>query len=205
MFNKLMLAVKRLARQCLRPLLRRKRFMMRDSDMGRDSLIKLVESLPGGSSMVMIEVGSYRGESAQIFLGTNRFSRIYCIDPWKMYYDANDGAAFTDMAVVEQDFDQRVGGDDRVVKVKGTIDTFLEQYPDVKIDFAYVDGCHTYEAVKHDLQRILSTCPPRVAVGGHDYADSPWEGVKRAIQECVGDPDAIFPDTSWVKHQRDPL
>ena len=173
--------------------------MMRDSDIGRDSLIKLVESLPGDSPMVMIEVGSYRGESAQIFLGTNRFSRIYCIDPWKMYYDANDGAAFTDMAVVEQDFDHRVGGDDRVVKVKGTIDTFLEQYPDVKIDFAYVDGCHTYEAVKHDLQRILSTCPPCVAVGGHDYADSPWEGVKRAIQECVGDPDAIFPDSSWVK------
>lgn len=202
MFNGFILAIKRLARQCLRPLLRRKRFLMRDSDTGRNALMALVGSLPSERPLVMIEVGSYRGESAQIFLGTNRFSRIYCIDPWKMYYDANDGAAFTDMAAVERDFDQRVGGDERVVKVKGTIDTFLEQYPDVEIDFAYVDGCHTYEAVKHDLSRILSTCPPRVAVGGHDYADKLWEGVKQAIEECVGKPDKVYPDTSWIKFQQ---
>ena len=201
MLNRFIMAVKRLARYCLKPVLRRKRFMMRDSEIGRGALVSLVESLPSDNPMVMIEVGSYRGESAQIFLGTNRFSRIYCIDPWKMYYDANDGAAFTDMSEVEKDFDQRVGGDCRVVKVKGTIDDFLSAYPDIKIDFAYVDGCHTYEAVKHDLQCILSSCPPHVAVGGHDYADNLWEGVKRAIKECVGNPDAVFPDTSWVKYR----
>ena len=201
MLNKLVMALKRLARHCLRPILRRKRFMMRDSEIGRKSLLSLIESLPSEGPMIMIEIGSYRGESAQIFLSTNRFSRIYCIDPWKMYYDANDGAAFTDMAAVERDFDERVGGDKRVIKVKGTIDTFLEQYPDIKIDFAYVDGCHTYDAVKHDLQCILSSCPPRVAVAGHDYADKLWEGVNRAIEECIGKPDKVFPDTSWCKYQ----
>ncbi len=193
-------ALVRFARYCLRPLLRRKRSLMRGTEIQRTALIKLVESLPSSKPMVMIEVGSYRGESAQIFLGTNRFSRIYCIDPWKMYYDANDGAAFTDMAEVERDFDQRVGVDSRVVKVKGTIDTFLEQYPDVSIDFAYVDGCHTYDAVKHDLKCIMSACPPRVAIGGHDYEKS-WEGVRNAIEECLGKPDNVFPDTSWVKYQ----
>ena len=193
-------ALVRIARQCLRPLLRRKRSLMRGTETERKALISLVESLPTESPMVMIEVGSYRGESAQLFLGTNRFSRIYCIDPWKMYYDVNDGAAFTDMAEVERDFDQRVGTDERVVKVKGTIDTFLEQYPDVAIDFAYVDGCHTYEAVKHDLQCIMSACSPRVAIGGHDYEKS-WEGVRNAIEECLGKPDNVFPDTSWVKYQ----
>lgn len=193
-------ALVRLARYCLKPLLRRKRSLMRGTETQRTALIKLVESLPSSKPMVMIEVGSYRGESAQIFLGTNRFSRIYCIDPWKMYNDANDGAAFTDMAEVERDFDQRVGVDSRVVKVKGTIDTFLERYPDVSIDFAYVDGCHTYEAVKYDLQRIMSNCLPRIAVGGHDYEVS-WEGVRRAIEETLGQPDAVFADTSWVKYQ----
>ncbi len=192
-------ALVRIARQCLRPLLRRKRSLMRGTEIERKALISLVESLPTDSPMVMIEVGSYRGESAQLFLSTNRFSRIYCIDPWKMYYDANDGAAFTDMAEVERDFDQRVGTDERVVKVKGTIDTFLERYPNVAIDFAYVDGCHTYEAVKHDLQCIMSSCPPRVAIGGHDYEKS-WEGVRNAIEESLGKPDNVFPDTSWVKY-----
>lgn len=198
MFDRLVKALKRMARRCLKPFLRKKRFMMRDSETGQKALVSLVESLRCDKPMVMIEVGSYRGESARIFLDTNRFSRIYCIDPWQMYYDDNDGAAFTDMEAVERDFDNRTGIDERVVKVKGTIDTFLEKYPDVEIDFAYVDGCHTYDAVKHDLKMILSSRRPRVALAGHDYVGI-WEGVKRAIVESIGTPDAIFPDGSWVK------
>ena len=193
--------LKRIARFCFRPLLRRKRFMMRDSDVSRQSLVDLVKSLPSDRPMIMVEVGSYRGESASIFLATNRFSKIFCVDPWEMFYDPDDGAAFTDMVEVEHDFDRRVGSDSRIVKVKGTIDTFLERYPGVKIDFAYVDGCHTYEAVKHDLKQILSACQPRVAVAGHDYSAGLWEGVARAINESVGNPDVVFPDTSWVKYK----
>ena len=199
MLKKLDKMVKRIARQCLKPLLRRKRSMMRATEVEKQSLIDLVKSLPADGNMVMIEIGSYRGESAQIFLGTNRFSRIYCIDPWKMYYDNDDGAAFTDMAEVERDFDRRVGGDQRIVKIKGTIDDFLEMHADEKIAFAYVDGCHTYKAVKHDLQQILTHCRPSIAVGGHDYTDAGWDGLKRAVGEAVGIPDKVFPDTSWVK------
>ena len=127
-------ALLRIARQCLRPLLLRKRSLMRGTETERKALISLVESLPTDKPMVMIE---------------------------------------------------------------GTIDTFLERYPNVAIDFAYVDGCHTYEAVKHDLQCIMSACPPRVAIGGHDYE---WEGVRNAIEECLGKPDNVFPDTSWIKY-----
>ena len=199
MFLKLKLAILRIARWFLRPLLRRKKSLMRPTEDSRKALISLVESLPCDRPMVMIEVGSYRGESAQVFLGTNRFSRIYCIDPWKMYYDANDGAAFTDMAFVENDFDQRLGGDDRVIKVKGTIDTFLEKYPDVEIDFAYVDGCHTYDAVKHDLRQIMTCRKPKVAISGHDYYSN-WQGLRAAIEESLGKPDAVFSDSSWVKY-----
>ena len=117
-----------------------------------------------------------------------------------MFYDENDSAAFTDMAFVENDFDQRLKGDDRVVKVKGTIDTFLEQYPDVEIDFAYVDGCHTYDAVKHDLHQIMTHRRPKVAISGHDY--NTWGGVTQAIEESLGKPDAVFSDSSWVKYQQ---
>lgn len=203
MFKRLMSKVRKWkwARRYIRPWYVRfgKSRYMRTTDAERHSLVELVEALPGEGQLVMIEVGSYRGESAEIFLGTNRFSRIYCIDPWKGNYDSNDWSSFTNMAEVERDFDKRVGGDGRIVKVKGTIDTFLEQYPDVEVDFAYVDGCHTYEAVKYDLQKVMANRRPRVAVGGHDYCDKDWEGVRRAIEECIGRPDARFADTSWVK------
>ena len=205
MFGRLMLAVRRMkwVRQYIRPLYYRlnpRKSLMRADSYARDALVELVGSLPSNRQMVMVEVGSFRGESAEIFLNTNRFSRIYCIDPWKNFYDKNDWASFSNMAKVERDFDRRVGGDERVVKVKGTIDTFFERYPNIALDFAYIDGCHTYDAVKHDLTKIMTTSRPRVAVAGHDFLEKEWEGVTRAVKECIGSPDAVFPDTSWVKY-----
>jgi hypothetical protein len=146
--------------------------------------------------MTMVEIGSYRGESAQEFLNTGRIARIYCVDPWRMFYDADDGTSYTDMAQVERDFDWRHGGDSRVVKVKGTVDTFIKRHPDAQVDFAYVDGCHTYEAVSHDLKQLMAHSRPAVAIGGHDYN---LDGVVRAVGEVLGKPDAVFPDNSWVK------
>ena len=45
----------------------------------------------------MIEVGSYQGESAEIFCMTGAINSIWCIDPWCSGYDSNDEASKTDM------------------------------------------------------------------------------------------------------------
>lgn len=119
--------LKRVARQILRPWLRQKKFDMRPNQMSRDGLISLLERAHVMDG-VMVEIGSYQGESAEIFLASGRIRRIYCVDPWQMYYDPDDGAAFTDMARVEADFDRRLSKDSRVVKVKGTIETFIERF-----------------------------------------------------------------------------
>lgn len=191
--------LKRIARQILKPFLRFKKFDMRPNDMSRDALVSLLEKA-GVTDGVMVEIGSYQGESAEVFLKSGRIRKIYCVDPWQMYYDPDDGAAFTDMARVEADFDRRLAGDARVVKVKGTIDTFVGKYADVfkEIDLVYVDGLHTYEGVKYDIETIMKHFRPRVALAGHDFSDA-WPGSKRAVRETLGEPDAVLPDTSWLK------
>lgn len=180
-----------------------KEWYMRGDDKSRMALIDLITAVPGvaGAGIVMVEIGSYRGESAEIFLSTGRVSKIYCVDPWQMNYDPNDWAASTNMENVEKDFDRRFAGDERVVKVRGTIDTFVREYSDrgVVCDFVYVDGCHTYDAVKHDLKVTIDSVKPRFAVGGHDYNDC-WKALKKAVEESVGFPDRTFEDTSWLKH-----
>lgn len=191
--------MKRLARQILRPVLRFKKIEMRSNESSRKALRDLVAKV-GRDNLTMVEVGSYRGESAEVFLSSGKVSKIYCVDPWEMYYDADDGAAFTDMKKVEADFDRRHKDDPRVIKVKGTIDTFAEQFAGkVNVDLVYIDGLHTYEGVKHDIEIARTKIKPAVAIAGHDYNPGSWDGSARAVREAFSAPDAVFSDTSWLK------
>jgi len=100
------------------------------------------------------------------------------------------------MAKVEADFDARMskyGG--RVRKFKGTLQQlFQEGVPSA--DFVYVDSCHTYDGCKADVLTALAAKP--AYIGGHDY-NGGFQGVVDAVNETVGAPDKVYPDTSWIK------
>ncbi|MBR4653627.1 MAG: class I SAM-dependent methyltransferase [Kiritimatiellae bacterium] len=190
----------RLARRCVRRRYFNRTVAMREDPAAREGLRDMIDWWGDARNLVMVEIGSYSGESAEIFLASGKVAKLYCVDPWRMDYDPNDVAAFTDMERIERIFDDRFAGETRMFKVKGTIDDMaarLETHPE-KVDVVYVDGCHTYEAVRHDLTVALSMIRPRLFICGHDYSDE-WEGAKRAVEEVVGAPDAIFRDTSWGK------
>lgn len=196
----LWLAFTRWVRWCLRRRYFGRTVAMRMTPESRQGLQDLIEWWGDVRGLTMVEIGSYQGESAQMFLASGKVERLYCVDPWQMEYDRNDVASFTDMARIERVFDSRFAGEKRIVKIKGTIDDLIariESSPD-RIDVVYVDGCHTYDAVKYDLTMTMSKIKPRLFVCGHDYTDL-WEGSKRAVQEVVGVPDAVFRDTSWGK------
>ena len=57
--------------------------------------------------LTVVEVGSYAGESMEMFTKTGLVSKMYCIDPWQPGWDGNDPAAQTDMAEAEAMFDKR--------------------------------------------------------------------------------------------------
>lgn len=152
----------------------------------------------GKSGLTLVEIGVYRGQSTECFLDSGIFSKIYCIDPWKEGYDPNDAASSTDMEAVESDFDNRVGSDDRVVKLKGVLDDYDGYFADKEIDVVYIDACHKYENVKNDIESAMRILKPRVAICGHDYSDW-WKGVKRAVNDTLSSPDMTFVDSSWIK------
>lgn len=144
----------------------------------------------------MIEVGSYSGESAEIFMNTGKVSELFCIDPWQAGYDNTDKASFSDMSKVEASFDIRMAKyGKRVHKYKGTLQQFSQiGFP--QVDFIYIDACHTYEGCKKDLITALTS--GSFYIGGHDY-NSNFPGVINAVKECIGAPDKLYPDTSWLK------
>jgi hypothetical protein len=140
------------------------------------------------------EIGSYTGESTEIF--ASRFRYVYAVDPWMDDYDPNDAACHhAPFSEVEKAFDQRILRYPNVQKVKGKSSDIIPK-SNTKFDVVYIDGMHTYDAVKQDIIDCYSKV--NFAIAGHDYNDD-WQGVKKAVHEVLGQPDYVFKDSSWLK------
>ena len=162
----------------------------------RQGLLDFIATLPDVKGMRMIEVGSYAGESAEMFAESGKFSEIVCIDPWQAGYDDADEASRSNMAAAEAAFDRVARRYPRIItKYKGTLAEFRKAHPDFCADIVYIDACHTYEGCKADIVEALKLEPKIIA--GHDYAH--WcEGVVRAVDEVLGKPQMRFQDGSWM-------
>lgn len=171
---------------------------MRD-EASKRGLVDMV-NYTGLDGMVIVEVGSYAGESADVFASMGNVREIWCIDPWSPGYDENDIASGSDMSAAESEFDKvcaKHGG--KIRKFKGTLDDFLCADLGVFPDLVYIDAKHEYESVLEDIRSSLKMNPEFIS--GHDYSEC-WKGVVKAVDEKFSFPDETFRDTSWIKRIR---
>ena len=151
----------------------------------RRGLQKLIDDLPSG--LVMIEIGCYRGESTEMFMLSGKVERLYAIDPWRHKHP------------VEKAFETQIKlHRNKIRKLKGIIDDFVSQLP--AVDFIYIDGNHSYESVRNDIEKSLTKLKTRGIMSGHDYNRKleRLKGVPKAVDEILGLPDKVYDDTSWV-------
>ena len=101
-----------------------------------------------------------------------------------VYYDV--GTSFTELSEEYKDISN-------VAIVKSNSITFLGSQPDNTYDIIYIDGDHSYNGVKLDLQLAYNKIKNGGYIMGHDYdmnmkkAKNVYNfGVKRAVTEfCV--------------------
>lgn len=179
--------------------------------------------LVGKKNLVGIEIGSYGGESTEMFLNSGAFKSFYCIDPWMAEFDPNDPTSDDGLSIAEQVFDQRFKDNKIIKKVKmlsnnaiNMIDTWFQ---DQEVDFIYIDGDHRYEAVFDDIAHYSPLVKIGGIISGHDYVDKTTIdkfgeipihilGVAKAVNQyfmCF--PDKRYDDFSWayVKNKPHPI
>jgi len=158
----------------------------------RQGLRDLVETLPECDTMV--EVGSFAGESTEIFAESGKFKKIYAIDPWdEGYLKLIPKKHSHTMRDVRKEFDKRMARFDFIVPMQMTGTEAAILIGDV--DFVYIDGLHDYDSVLEDLQVWI---PRTKIIAGHDYTNPKPNGVKKAVLETLGQPDKIFKDWSFI-------
>lgn len=168
--------------------------------IGLQDMLDWIKSTCGKdfSEMEMVEIGCYVGDSTEIF-AKNGFKKIHCIDPWKNGYDDKDAASFQhDMKIIENQFNRLVEKYLNIAKYKMKSDDALPLFKNKSLFLIYIDGLHTYDGVKNDMNKWIYKLQPNGFLCGHDYQGK-FPGVIQAVNEQLGDPDMTFRDTSWTK------
>lgn len=175
-----------------------KLLLMRDTNgkRGLNDLINYINRFSSTKNMTMIEIGSYVGESTEIF--SKNFKHVISIDPFINDYDSNDLACeYMDLDKVYNIFKEKINSLDNVTHIRKTSDEAIESIND-KVGFVYIDGLHTTEQIKRDIKNYKLLIKEGYFLGGHDYTPY-WQNLINGIDEMLGSPDNTFTDGSWIK------
>lgn len=167
--------------------------------------LEILISQINGENLTLVEIGSYMGESMEIFAKSGKFSKIICIDPWINGFDDTDQCSH-DCENAENNFDQRKLNFDFVEKIKDKNENVVFKFEDKSLDMVYVDGKHTPEDVRKDIESWLPKIKDSGYISGHDWY---LKGgiLQESITSAIGVPDFICGhpihgtegDGSWVK------
>lgn len=151
--------------------------------------------LPTGGTAV--EIGVWHGDFSKMILNLIKPKKLYLIDPWANVTDDSHSEAFVGrtedekmeriFGKVQNRFKKHIEAGRVEIRREWSVPA-LQKFDDDSIDFAYVDGDHSYEGVKADLVALF----PKMRVGGvmafDDYHRRGWwgDGVIRAINEFLG-------------------
>ena len=118
---------------------------------------------------MLVELGTHSGESYFAFCQSAQENHVpatcYAVDTWKG--DAQCGFypedVYADVFRHNQEFYS-----DFSYLIRATFDEAVDRFVDGSVDLIHFDGFHSYEAVKHDLERWRPKLSPRGVAIFHD-------------------------------------
>jgi len=141
------------------------------------------------NDLVGVEIGTYEGSNAHNMLRTNqKIKMLYLVDPYEIYAKyKNDADPITSMGSshIEDVFIKAQNKlkkyEERLFFIRKYSNDAVNDIPE-KIDFIYIDGNHSYDFVKQDIDLFFNKVKDGGVIGGHDYDES-FPGVIKAAKE----------------------
>ncbi|MBP8926767.1 MAG: class I SAM-dependent methyltransferase [Pseudomonadales bacterium] len=165
---------------------------------GRNARKVLLGMLPKNG--VGAEIGVHLGGFSEQILGHAAPRKLILIDPWLYFPDPEyqqswygesgaQGQAEMDQRYekVCTRFEEQIAAG-RIEVQRGLSQDVLAGLPDDHLDWIYIDGDHSYEAVKRDLELSFAKVRNGGFIAGDDYQLGKWwkDGVVRAVNEFIG-------------------
>lgn len=120
---------------------------------------------------IWLEIGSNIGESTLIISSFPHINKLYCIDP---FYEEEQYIQF------KQRIKHKLS---KIEIIRKKSEEIYSSFTD-KIDVIYIDGNHSYESVKNDLEFSYNIVRRNGFICGHDYSKA-FDGVVHAVNEFI--------------------
>ena len=151
-----------------------------------------------------MEIGVHRGNFSAKILSVAAPRKLHLVDPW-LFRDepaysralygragALEGQKTVDerYQAVEERFAEAISAG-RVMVHRARSAEVLGQFADNSLDWIYIDGDHTFEAVRIDLDLAYRKVRPGGFIFGDDYGKSGWwdNGVTKALHQFLVESD----------------
>jgi hypothetical protein len=111
-------------------------------------------------------------------------SHHYLVDNWGTLPTTGDGAFDQHWhdANYHKSINRMEPFKDKITILRGITWRMDQHVNDETLDLVYLDACHTYEAVKQDLEAWYPKVKPGGVIAGHDFIN-PAYGVLQAVNE----------------------
>lgn len=149
----------------------------------------------------IIEVGCWKGRSTMVLAKATR-GRVWAVDHWQgVPDDPHQNRLYPDPASAYTEFRINLAkhiASGRVHVMAMSSEAAARQLSRYgpMFDFAFIDGDHSYEAVRADIANYSPLVRPGGIIAGHDYK-SGWPGVVQAVDEAFGRRAIIGPKSIW--------
>ena len=148
---------------------------------------EMVKRFPSGSHFV--ELGSWKGMSAAYMaveiINSQKDIKFDCIDIWADGGYLEDGTQdLFGIDLMNKFLENTKPVAHAINAIRNDSVEASKNYADGSVDFVFIDGDHSYNGCKRDIEAWLPKMKPNSIFAGHDYA---WhEPVKRAVADVFG-------------------
>lgn len=169
----------------------------------------LLSRIPENKVLTGAEVGVWVGQTARHVLIHRPFVTHVMIDPWQAArpgdgYYGTDGIAKEDQEYFDKCYRKTIEATSfagsRAVILRQTSEQ-AASISDKIFHYVFIDAQHTYNGVLDDIRLWLPLIVPGGFIGGHDYGQDRFPGVKRAVDEIFPEVEVDDDHTWFVKRE----
>ena len=155
-------------------------------------------------SLIGAEIGVYEGDNAyDILKNIPRVKHLYLVDPYTGDYWLYKPQYGKTVPPAKDKATRKLAPYND--KTSWIFECFEAHQIKEPLDFIYIDACHSYECVRHDIIEAEKIVKPGGIICGHDYYPAGVKenrfGVGHAVRERYGDKLQHRQTDWWIRYE----